>query len=119
MLRKCIHPSSALQLLAMPIRQIMGVSRVWLLIILLAILLPSGCSSSHTEPSGHPPLIRVKLLSSVDQALVTASEPPIVRAASDAGAHVMSLWPKQQQVQIVLAADGRWRIGGVMAGEGE
>ncbi len=102
----------------MPIIQLMVLTRHWLLVLLLAILLASGCSSNHNATTGQPPLIRVKLLTSVDSVLVTASEPPVVRAASDAGAHVVDLWPKQA-VQIVLATDGRWRIGGVPSGEGE
>src|SRR3954451_17852108 len=90
----CVFSVCALQLIALPIRQIMGVSRTWLAIILLAILIASGCSRSRNQPTGQTPFIRVKLQSAVDQALVTASDPPVVRAASDAGAHVMSLWPK-------------------------
>jgi len=86
--------------------------------ILLAVLLPSGCSSSRNSPSGQPPLIRVKLLSNVDQALVTANAPPVVRAQSDAGAHEMA-FPAGRAVGIVLASDGMWRIGNVPAGSGE
>ena len=59
--------------------------RRWLLMSLLFLLLPAGCSDTHTTPTSQAPLIRVKLLSNVDQVLVTANQPPVVRASSDAG----------------------------------
>src|SRR2546426_5634299 len=92
-------------------------TRPWLLVILLAVLLPSGCSSSRNPSTAQAPLIRVKLLSSLDTVLVTAHQPPVVRAASDAMAHVMQ-FPSGQPVQVLLAADNMWRIGGVPAGAG-
>lgn len=97
---------------------VMGVSRVWLLVILLAILLPSGCSSSHTPTTGQPPLIRVKILSGLDRVLVAANTPPTVRAQSDATAHIMPLQPGRPY-EIVIASNGMWSIGGVLSGTGE
>ncbi|HEX3356408.1 MAG TPA: SpoIID/LytB domain-containing protein [Tepidisphaeraceae bacterium] len=85
---------------------------------LLFLLLPAGCSDTHTAPSSQPPLIRVKLIAGADQVLITASQPPVVRASSDAGAHVMN-FPLGMQVQVMLAPDGSWRIGNVPAGQGE
>ena len=78
--------------------------RSWL-ILALALLLPAGCSSNRPVQQVQAPIIRVKLLSSVDQVLVSASQPPMVCAASDAEAHTMS-FPENQKVQILLAADG-------------
>jgi stage II sporulation protein D len=92
--------------------------RLCLLTLLCLTLLPAGCSSSRNAPSNTAPLIRVKLFSAVDQVLMTAAQPPIVRAGSDAAAHQVA-FPPGQPVQIMLAGDGAWRIGGVPSGSGE
>jgi stage II sporulation protein D len=95
----------------------MVLTRRWLLVLLLAVLLPSGCSTQNAS-NGQAPLIRVKLLNAVEQALLTTNSPPVVRAASDAAAHTMA-FPPGQPVNVILAPDGIWRIGNVPAGSGE
>jgi stage II sporulation protein D len=95
----------------------MYLKRMWLLLMLLGVLAPAGCSSRKV-PAPQTPLIRVKILASQDQVLVTASSPPMVRAQSDATARLMQ-FPPGQPVQVLLAADGFWRVGNVPAGSGE
>ena len=107
-----------LQTLCVPIIAFMVLTRRWLLMLLLAVLVPSGCSTTQNPSTGQAPLIRVKLLTSVDSAMLTTNAPPIVRAASDAAAHTME-FPAGQRVQIILGPDGMWRIGMVPAGSGE
>src|SRR5262245_48977339 len=96
----------------------MGLLRAWMLILLLCLLLPAGCTPSRPTATGQPPLIRVKILSNLDSLLVTASSPPTVRAQSDATGRLMN-FPAGQPVQIVLSANGMWLIGNVPSGSGE
>src|SRR5438876_2575879 len=85
-------------------------------VVLLAVLLPAGCAKT-VPPATRGPIVHVRLLSSQDQVLLTANEPPALRAGSDTSPRSVP-FPQNQAVQVILAPDG-WRIGNMPAGSGE
>src|SRR4051812_13693980 len=99
---------------------LMGVLRLGLILIAtLAALLPAGCTSTRQQPANtNSPIIRVRLLASTDQVLVTASETPTIKTSSDAAPRAIQ-FPRNQQVQVQLRPDSVWTIGGVAVGTGE
>jgi stage II sporulation protein D len=79
----------------------------------------AGCSSHWTKPVPmHGPIVRVRLSGPQDQALVKATQPPLISSSSDTQPRSFS-FPADASVQVVLAPDGAWRVGGIAAGSGE
>src|SRR5262245_34998800 len=85
-------------------------------VILIGLLLPAGCAKT-VPPATHGPIVHVRLLGSQDQVLLTANQPPTLRAGSDTSPRVVT-FPQNQAVQVMLASDG-WRVGNMPAGTGE
>lgn len=86
-------------------------------LILPAILLV-GCSTTlnRNVAATNPPIIRVRLLMSIDQLVVTASQPPVYRTESDPTPRVLGL-PKGTPIQVSLTPAG-WRVGSTILGSG-
>jgi stage II sporulation protein D len=87
---------------------------------------PVGCSQNGTTSGPAPgdrasnePRVRVRLLAAQTQALLSATEPPIVRAAAGASGPNRLNIPSGSQVALTLSKAGAWTIGDVPLGSGE
>jgi stage II sporulation protein D len=88
------------------------------LIFAMLVFVPAGCrQSAGAAPNGAgAPIVRVKLLEKQDQIVLTAAQPPVVRASADPSAHRLNI-PGGSSVAITLAPQG-WQAGGVDLGAG-
>jgi stage II sporulation protein D len=65
----------------------------------------------------NPPIVRVRLLTSLDAVTVIASEPPVYRTESDPTPRVLGL-PKGVPIVVKLNSAG-WQVGGTTLGSGK
>jgi stage II sporulation protein D (peptidoglycan lytic transglycosylase) len=86
--------------------------------VLPGLLLFVGCSTSLNRniAATNPPIMRVRLLQSLDQIAVVASEPPLYRTESDPTPRLLGL-PKNMPILIALTPAG-WRVGNTTLGSG-
>lgn len=96
----------------------MGVKLASLILLLLLLVLPGGCTQNLTQPrlDGAVPLVRVRLIEGVDQITLSASHAPTVTASGDNVPRRLNI-ESGASVRIVLAGSD-WRIGNVGAGRG-
>jgi len=82
-------------------------------------LLGAGCSQnlSRGRRSEDSPVVRVRVLQNLDKVMITASEPPVAKAASDSVSHALN-FPAGTPVPVTLVPGG-WKIGTGMLGTGE
>lgn len=55
------------------------------ILLLCLLLLPLGCTQTLTQPrlDGSVPIVRVRILENLNQATITASQPPIVTVSQN------------------------------------
>jgi stage II sporulation protein D len=84
----------------------------------LVIVLLIGCSTTlnRQAASTRPPQLRVRLLLSLDQLTLVATQPPIYSTDSDTTRRPLAL-PRNTPVNVSLTPDG-WRIGTTTLGKG-
>src|SRR5687768_13091556 len=87
---------------------------------------PVGCSQNgttsdpvHADRAGKEPHVRVRLLAAQTQALLSATEPPIVRAAAGASGPNRLNISSGSQVALTLSKGGAWTVGDGPLGTGE
>jgi stage II sporulation protein D len=87
--------------------------------ILLALLAPPACTQTHqlTGPNPAAPVVRVRLLQSQQQIILSGTESPLIRVGSSTQSRRLNL-PRNAGVAVTLA-EGAWRIGNVPVGRGE
>src|SRR5437879_12247339 len=80
--------------------------------LLPTLLLGIGCSTTlnRNVAATNPPIIRVRLLTSLDQVVVIASEQPVCRTESDPTPRLLGL-PKGTPFRAALTGHG-WRSDG-------
>jgi stage II sporulation protein D len=88
--------------------------RAILLLFLIALVLPQGCSSSHSpEQPSNAPIIRVRLLQNQDQVTLACGVPPTYQAGAQAPAMLDS--PRNAIFTLTSTARG-WQAGNALLG---
>lgn len=91
----------------------------WILLILVLLFLQAGCTSTTQTPpllDGSKPMVRIRLMQSVDQVTLAASQPPSFTVASYQGNRTLNL-SAGVQVNVSLLSNG-WQIGNTNVGTG-
>jgi stage II sporulation protein D len=87
-------------------------------VVLLGLLLGSGCMQHPPTTSEKAPPIRVRLIASTDQVLVSATAPPLVTSTGEGQARRLDFPANGNGVPVTLSPSG-WRIGSATFAAGE
>lgn len=89
------------------------------ILLLGLLLLPLGCTQTLTQPKldGSVPIVRVRILENLNQATISASQPPIVTVSQNPARRRINM-SSGAPVSITYTG-GSWRLGDIALGGGE